>query len=837
MVQEGVEEHPELAVVLPAVAGVGGKQNDAAVPARDVDDGGAAVDLVGAAQVAAEHAAAERHEDPVVAKPPRDFEERSVRVTDRHPARVVSVEDRMVRSGDLRFDQRPRRVEARPGAAGVDIPGEAVLGRDVARLAKGHEQTAVLDEPAELEDPLEPHAPGDVLRRAVVAEKPVAVGLGVGPRAAPRRDVEDQPLGGPALVRNQDDVVVRSQVAGPDPLLEDEVERDLEPVERVADPSHLLGVAPGAVDRQAGDVDRMGRDLRPRVEPRRGQAELGHRGPEACGVRAPGRRGHDERSGGKRLPVDLEALLGRVHRRRPQPVAQRRQMVRAVVRDRVAEPRLGRAPDGSGHARAGNGLDRRLEDLGVVDGDDVDPEHQAHRPAGVVVGPETVVGERLVPEQDLRQPEVRLAALDDVRAGRVGVVAEGEGVAGAADLDTLDAQQVDERRHPRHVALPGRDDEAVRRVRLALRHRVPRLAVEVLEDDGRVRCGELQRAEGGGLAVVGVVPHRPLDLLVGRRGPVPFAARARLLGGVVLGLQVTLHRRGAAVAEGLVEPDQPVVVRRHEREIARRPHVDEAVRPHPGHAVARQLRHLEVREPRQLAVDDGVEQGVLRGLPAEGVEERHRLVEVVHHRRMPLQVPVEHVPHAPLRVVDVAVVVVEDVLPPVRRAPDAVAVVGDVDQVPVVPVDVAVAPVGLGGGNQGDDEVVADPVEEGAFLDREPVGQLHQHLGRTRLAAVQAGHQEIDGLGSRDDRLCLRLAQPAGIREVGEVAAVAVEVREGRLVRNRHHHHLAVLVGAADRGDRDPRRGVGEGSVVVQQLGVVGQLARRPDVAPEDVPG
>ena len=351
----------------------------------------------------------------------------------------------------------------------------------------------------------------------------------------------------------------------------------------------------------------------------------------------------------------------------------------------------------------------------------------------------------------------------------MGIVAEDEVVSRAADLDALDAQQVDEGRDPRHVALSGRDDEAVRRVGPAVLHRVPRLAVEVLQDDGGVRRGELERREGGGLAVVGVVPHRPLDLFVGGRRPVPLAARARLPGGVVLGLQAALHGRRAAVAERLVEPDQSVVVRRHEREIAWRPHVDEAVRPHPGHAVAGQPGHLEVREPRQLAVDDGVEQGVLRRLAAERVEEGHRLVQVVHDGGMPLQVPIEHVPHAPLRVVDVAVVVVEDVLPPVRRSADAVVLVGDVDQVPVVPVDVAVAPVGLGGGNHGHDDVPADAVVERPLLDREPVGQLHQHFGRSRLAAVQAGHQDVDRLGPGDDRPRLGLAQPAGVREPGEV--------------------------------------------------------------------
>ena len=40
---------------------------------------------------------------------------------------------------------------------------------------------------------------------------------------------------------------------------------------------------------------------------------------------------------------------------------------------------------------------------------------------------------------------------------------------------------------------------------------------------------------------------------------------------------------------------------------------------------------------RQLAVEDRIERRVLRRLAAEGVEERQRLVQVVHDRRMPLR--------------------------------------------------------------------------------------------------------------------------------------------------------------------------------------------------------
>ena len=187
----------------------------------------------------------------------------------------------------------------------------------------------------------------------------------------------------------------------------------------------------------------------------------------------------------------------------------------------------------------------------------------------------------------------------------------------------------------------------------------------------------LQRGEHARLAVVRVVAHRPVEFAGRRQRPEPLARRlvaaarrgrgrigagARppvvapprpVVGGpptpfapVPFGLPRRIFVRvRAAVALDLVHPDHAVVVRRHEREIAGRPHVDEAVRPHAGHAVLGHLRHLEVREHRQLAVEDRIESRVLRRLAAEGVEERLRLVQVVHDRRVPLQVPVEQRPH------------------------------------------------------------------------------------------------------------------------------------------------------------------------------------------------
>ncbi len=225
-----------------------------------------------------------------------------------------------------------------------------------------------------------------------------------------------------------------------------------------------------------------------------------------------------------------------------------------------------------------------------------------------------------------------------------------------------------------------------------------------------------------------------------------------------------MHGVRSAVAEGFIHPHHAVVIRRHESEISRRPHIHERVRPHARHAVFGHLLHLEIREPGQLAVQNRVERRVLRSLAAEGVHQRLGFVQLMHDRRVPLQVPVEQRPHGHLRIIDVAIVVVENVLAPVGRAGSLILFAGVVDLVAVVPVDVAVAAVGLGGGRDGDDHVVANLLDQRRVFGRQAIGQLHQHFRRAGFGAVQAAHQVIDRLGFRDDLARLRVAESCADR-------------------------------------------------------------------------
>ena len=153
----------------------------------------------------------------------------------------------------------------------------------------------------------------------------------------------------------------------------------------------------------------------------------------------------------------------------------------------------------------------------------------------------------------------------------------------------------------------------------------------------------------------------------------------------------------------------------------------------------------------------------------------------------------------------------------------------------VEPVHVAIASVGIGDRRDRDDDVVANLLDERRRLGREAVGQLHQHFGRAGLAAVQAAHEVIVRLRRRDELLDLVLAQAARIGDLREVVAVLLQVLDVVVRRDPDDDELASFVGLADRLDLHARRGRGQRAVVLQDVGVVGQLVRRADVIAEHV--
>ncbi len=148
----------------------------------------------------------------------------------------------------------------------------------------------------------------------------------------------------------------------------------------------------------------------------------------------------------------------------------------------------------------------------------------------------------------------------------------------------------------------------------------------------------------------------------------------------------------------------------------------------------------------------------------------------------------------------------KDVLAPVGRSAEVVVFAGFVDLVAVIPVDVAVAAVGVGSRGDGNNQVVADAIDNGGIFGDQTISEFHQHFGGTCFAAVQAAHQVVDRLGPVDDFVGLGAAEPARIGQTRQVGPVGFEISDGVLGADEDHDRVAPFVGLSDIDDFDPGR-------------------------------
>ena len=202
-------------------------------------------------------------------------------------------------------------------------------------------------------------------------------------------------------------------------------------------------------------------------------------------------------------------------------------------------------------------------------------------------------------------------------------------------------------------------------------------------------------------------------------------------------------------------------------------------------------------------------------------------MQIVEHLRLPSDEGVQHIagklqsePHG------VAIVVVRHVVSPINEVGPLLAGVGEV---PAVDVDHAVAAVHLHHrGNQRDD-VIADGLDVGAVVHRQPVGQFHERRGRAGFGGVDGAGDVVDGRGSGHQAIGLGIVEMdgAGVAKLRQAGAILVELRHQALRRYGDGDRLAALFGLADAEDFDPRRGGFQHAHIAIDLGGIRQDAGR----------
>ena len=425
---------------------------------------------------------------------------------------------------------------------------------------------------------------------------------------------------------------------------------------------------------------------------------------------------------------------------------------------------------------------------------------------------------------------VRLGEIDHERAGGEAAAADGERAGRPRDLDALAEQHVHHLGHAARVALIGRDRERVGSAVDALLPGVPSLAIEVAEELVGVLRGEIENGERGRLLIVGVVAHRPAERALRRPRAIPLARR--LAGG-----DRALEGLGRSVAEGFVAAADRVVVHRDRIEVVVAERLAELPGPDARHPHAGHRRHLVQAHLEEFVRDDRIEVRVVRARAVPGLQQRDAFVQVVDDGRV---IAEEHPVHGARErfglLMRVAIGVHEHVLAPVgRRLPRQGGIVGLALEEPVEPVGHLVAAVRVRHRVDQDDDARPDLPDHRLIGDRQPVRQLHHHLGAAGFVGVQRRVEVVNGSGAGDDPIGVGRRRSAWIGQRGRGRLQAIEIADACFVGDGHEQDVPSLFGPADRLHVHPRRRLGQRPEVAVDLLRVRQVAGGAGDVPEVV--
>src|SRR6266513_207195 len=163
------------------------------------------------------------------------------------------------------------------------------------------------------------------------------------------------------------------------------------------------------------------------------------------------------------------------------------------------------------------------------------------------------------------------------------------------------------------------------------------LEIEIPQQALRLLRAFIQRRQHRGLVVIDVVARRPAEglLLRRRQGTIPLDA------ALLAGLFGNERFRGA-VAEGLVAAAVGVVVGRDRIQVQMREVIAEVPGPYTRHPERGQCLNFMEAQLEAFSVSERIDIVVDRPGAIPGHQQRHALVQIVDHLRMPLTEHAEH---------------------------------------------------------------------------------------------------------------------------------------------------------------------------------------------------
>ncbi len=268
---------------------------------------------------------------------------------------------------------------------------------------------------------------------------------------------------------------------------------------------------------------------------------------------------------------------------------------------------------------------------------------------------------------------------------------------------------------------------------------------------------------------------------------------------------------------------------RQEHQVARTPRIKIAVREHSRHAEILHLGHVVPAQHRPLIRQHRINPRVIRSIAHRIViEERHRLVQVMQHLRMEIDIRVQNIVGQVQRHRHgVAIVIVRYVMSPIQQPRPLLT---RMRLVPLVNVHHAVAPIHLDHRRNQHHHVLPYVLDVRRIIHCQPIRQLHQRSRRTRLRRVDRARDVVHRERLRHQRLRLRIvhADRARIRQLRQSRIIFFHLLDERNIADRRRNHLAAFFRLADTEHLHPRRTRSQQAKVLVDILGIRQHVRRP---------